>query len=93
MWLVAGAACFVPAIVLADPAQRPAGLPELYRGAEFWTRLWSSMWESMALMVLPLTIIVLVSLVTQIENHATTRGSRSTPARSRWGESSSPSWW
>ncbi len=66
-WVVVGAASFVPAIVLLIRLTRPAGLPELYRSADFWTRLWISMWESMALMVLPLTIIVLVSLVTQIE--------------------------
>src|SRR5215207_9933187 len=66
-WVVVGAASFVPAIVLMIRLTRPAGLPALYRSPDFWTRLWISMWESMALMVLPLTIIVLVSLVTQIE--------------------------
>ncbi len=66
-WVVVGAACFVPAIVLLIRLTRPASLPALYRTTDFWTRLWISMWESMALMVLPLTIIVLVSLVTQIE--------------------------
>lgn len=66
-WVVVGAACFVPAIVLLIRLTRPASLPALYRTTDFWMRLWISLWESMSLMVLPLTIIVLVSLVTQIE--------------------------
>jgi hypothetical protein len=67
MWLVLVAAFFVPTIIATIRLIRPAGLPELYRRADFWPRLWVSAWESMALMILPFTIILTVSLITQIE--------------------------
>ena len=68
-WVVVGAAGFVPAIGWLIRLTRPASLPALYRTTDFWTRLWISMWESMALMVfLPLpSSSSSSSLVTQIE--------------------------
>jgi hypothetical protein len=66
-WLVLGAASFVPAIILAVRLIRQDGLPETYRAPDFWLRLWTSSWESMAIFLLPWTIILTVSLITQLE--------------------------
>ena len=67
-WLVAGAAAFVPSIIFLSRFRRIGALPALYRDPEFWPRLWVQAWEAMALMILPLAVILLVSLITQIED-------------------------
>lgn len=66
--LVAGSATFVPAIMLAARLRHAENLPALYASATFWQDLFVQAWESMALMVLPLASMLIVSLVTQIED-------------------------
>jgi len=67
-WLVTGSAAFVPSIIFAARFRRIDALPAVYGDAEFWPRLWVQAWESMALMILPLAAMLLVSLITQIED-------------------------
>jgi len=68
--LVAGSATFVPAIMLAARLRHPENLPALYASPDFWQKLFVQAWESMALMVLPLATMLIVSLVTQIEDRS-----------------------
>ena len=67
--LVLGSACFIPAIILLSRFRRLDTLPALYRTPDFWNTLWVQTWESMALMILPMAIMLTVSLITQIEDH------------------------
>lgn len=66
--LVLGSACFIPTIILLSRFRRSVDLPALYRTPGFWDTLWVQTWESMALMILPLAIMLLVTLITQIED-------------------------
>jgi lantibiotic transport system permease protein len=67
LWLAIGGGFFVPALILAIRLVRPAGLRELYASAGFWERLWTQCWESMAVFIMPLVIILGASLIAQIE--------------------------
>jgi hypothetical protein len=67
-WLILGSAAFVPSIIFLARFRRIAALPAVYDDPEFWQRLWVQAWESMALMILPLAVMLLVSLITQIED-------------------------
>ena len=67
-WLVAGSAAFVPSIIFLSRFRRIDALPAVYADADFWPRLWVQAWEAMALMILPLASMLLVSLITQIED-------------------------
>ena len=67
-WLVLGGAAFVPAIILLSRFRRIGALPALHRDPRFWDTLWVQAWESMALMILPWSVMLIVSLLTQIED-------------------------
>ena len=67
LWLVMGGGLFIPGLILAIRILRPAGLPQLYRSANFWERLRTQSWESMSLVILPLVIILGASLIAQLE--------------------------
>jgi lantibiotic transport system permease protein len=66
-WLVAGGGLFVPAIILTVRLLRPGPLPGIYRATDFWEKLWAISWESGSILILPMGIILITSLVTQIE--------------------------
>lgn len=66
-WLVIGGAFFTPAIVVVARLIRHAQLPALYESPDFWTSLWRSSWESMAIFFVPMAAILATSLVVQIE--------------------------
>jgi hypothetical protein len=67
---VIGAGGFVPGIIFMSRFRRIDALPALYANPEFWSLLWKQAWESMALMILPFSAMLLVSLVTQIEDRS-----------------------
>jgi lantibiotic transport system permease protein len=67
VWLVIGGGLFVPSLILLIRLLRPAGLRELYASPGFWERLWTQCWESMAVFIMPLVIILAASLIAQIE--------------------------
>ncbi len=66
-WLIIVGAFFTPTIVIAVRLLRPASLPALYADPAFWTSLWRSSWESMAIFFLPMAAILATSLVVQME--------------------------
>lgn len=66
--LALGSAGFVPAIIFLSRFRRIGELPALHRNPRFWELLWVQAWESMALMILPLAIMLMVTLITQIED-------------------------
>jgi hypothetical protein len=65
--LTMGTAFFIPSIILFVRLVRPGSLAQVYAAPDFWQRHWNASWEAMALMLLPLSIALLVSLVVQIE--------------------------
>ncbi|MFY0533448.1 ABC transporter permease [Nannocystis pusilla] len=66
-WLVVVGAFFTPGIVTLARLIRREHLPTLYAAPEFWTSLWRSSWESMAVFFVPMAAILTTSLVVQIE--------------------------
>ncbi|MCY0991007.1 ABC transporter permease [Nannocystis sp. ILAH1] len=66
-WLVVAGAFFTPGIVTLARLIRREHLPTLYAAPEFWTSLWRSSWESMAVFFVPMAAILTTSLVVQIE--------------------------
>jgi len=66
-WLVIIGAFFTPAIVLIVRLVKSRGLYAESASTNFWERLWTSSWESMAIFLLPLGLILATSLITQIE--------------------------
>ena len=70
--LIAGSAGFVPAIIVLSRFRHRDALPAIQADPRFWELLWKQAGEAMTLMILPLTVMLVVSLITQIEdrNHA-----------------------
>ena len=66
-WLVVVGSLFTPAIIVASRLIHHGKLPGLYVSSTFWTSLWKSAWESMAIFFLPMAAILVTSLITQIE--------------------------
>ncbi|MGA8810044.1 MAG: ABC transporter permease [Thermoanaerobaculia bacterium] len=66
-WLVLGNGLFVPAILFAARLRHPHNLAAINRVPHFWEKFWSQAWQSMAIMMLPMFIILVTSLVVQIE--------------------------
>ena len=69
-WLVVGSAGFIPVIIFLSRFRRIEGLAKVYQAPEFWRTLWVQSWEAMALMILPMAIMLIVSLITQIEDRS-----------------------
>ena len=67
-WLVVGGGLLVPAVLLAVRLRQRRALGAIYRSEVFWEELWNQSWESLAVMMLPTGVIVLTSLVTQLEH-------------------------
>ncbi len=58
---------FTPVIIIVARLFRPDQLPAIYSAAGFWDKLWKSSWESMAIMLLPMGVIMATSLIAQLE--------------------------
>lgn len=65
--LIITGAFFTPAIVIAVRLFHASELPKLYAAQNFWSKLWQNSWESMAMILIPLGIIMATSLIAQIE--------------------------
>lgn len=65
--LVVLGALFLPTILLAARLVHASRLPTAYRDIEFWSRLWNMAWESVAIVVLPIIVMLVTSLIVQIE--------------------------
>lgn len=66
-WTVVAGAFFTPAIVTLIRLINYDTLPKVYSSPEFWTIHWRNSWESMAMFLLPLGVILIISLLTQLE--------------------------
>lgn len=66
-WLVAVGAFFTSTVVVVARLVRHRALEPLYAREDFWTQLWHSSWESMAIFFLPMGAVLAVSLITQLE--------------------------
>jgi lantibiotic transport system permease protein len=66
-WLVVLGSFFTPAIIIVARIIRHKGLPLVYAAPDFWEKHWRNTWESMALFLLPVGVIMATSLVTQLE--------------------------
>ena len=67
-WLVLVGSLFTPVIVIVARMFQHEKLPALYSASTFWTSLWKSSWESMAVFFLPMGAILATSLIAQIEH-------------------------
>jgi hypothetical protein len=66
-WLIVVGALFTPGIIFVSRLMHPQQLAELSHSSSFWTSLWRSSWESMAIFFLPMAAILVTSLITQLE--------------------------
>jgi lantibiotic transport system permease protein len=66
-WLVIIGAFFTPTLVTIVRLVRNENLPTESMSPKFWETLWTSSWESEAILLLPLGLILATSLVVQIE--------------------------
>src|SRR5215210_9396961 len=66
-WLVIVGAFFTPSIILMSRIKNADKLSALYVSDDFWQKLWHQTWESMAVFLLPIGIILAAGLITQIE--------------------------
>ena len=69
-WLTAGGGLFAPFMLLIARIKNRSLLPVEDRPLEFWSGFWNQSWQGAAMLVLPLSAILLVSVVTQIEIRA-----------------------
>jgi lantibiotic transport system permease protein len=67
LWIVVAGAFFTPAVVILVRILHYKTLPALYASPDFWNVLWKSTWESMAIFLLPIGIILTTALLAQIE--------------------------
>jgi hypothetical protein len=65
--IVVVGAFFIPAILLLISLIKHYGLAEAYESPGFWLNFWGQAWSTMAAFLMPLGVILLTSLVTQIE--------------------------
>ncbi len=66
-WIVITGAFFTPVIIIIARLVQHDKLSLIYASDDFWKSLWKSSWESMAIFLLPLGVILFTSLITQIE--------------------------
>lgn len=67
MWIVIIGGFFTPLIVTVARLVQYKTLPAIYSSDDFWKLLWKNSWESMAIFLLPLGVILTTSLITQLE--------------------------
>ena len=66
-WLVIIGAFFTPVIMVVARIIYHDGLTKIYAAPDFWEAHWRSCWESMAIFLLPIGIVLAASLITQLE--------------------------
>lgn len=66
-WLVIIGGFFTPLIIIVIRLVKPLSLKPLTILPNYWKTHWQSSWESMAIMLLPLGVILASSLITQLE--------------------------
>src|SRR5215211_5387036 len=66
-WLVIIGAVFTPTIIFIYKLTRAKYIAQMNVSPTFWEDLWKSSWESMAIFLLPIGVILASSLITQLE--------------------------
>jgi len=66
-WLVITGAFFTPTIIIVARLVHYKSLPAIYADPQFWEKLWKNSWESMAIFLLPIGVILATSLIAQLE--------------------------
>ena len=66
-WLVVVGGFFTPLVIIIARLVHHEQLAVLYAKENFWNQLWKSSWESMAIFLLPIGVILATSLITQLE--------------------------
>jgi hypothetical protein len=66
-WLVFIGAFFTPTFIVAARVFYPERLARIYSSQTFWIDHWRSCWESIAIFLLPMGIVLATSLITQLE--------------------------
>ncbi len=66
-WLVIVGAFFTPVILIIYKLVHYNKLATSYTNPNFWNELWRNAWETMALFLLPVGIVLATSLITQLE--------------------------
>ena len=66
-WLVIIGALFTPAMLIIVKLVKNKTLNEINQSPRFWENHWMNSWESMAIFLLPIGIILASSLITQLE--------------------------
>jgi lantibiotic transport system permease protein len=66
-WMVITGGFFTPLIIIIVRLVHHDKLQTLYASQDFWTLLWKNSWESMAIFLLPMGIILTASLIAQLE--------------------------
>jgi lantibiotic transport system permease protein len=67
LWIVIIGGFFTPVIVTIIRLVQYKTLPAVYSSDKFWMQLWQNSWESMAIFLLPMGVVLAISLITQIE--------------------------
>ena len=66
-WLVIVGAFFIPLILFIYKLTKYERLPNVNVSPKFWEGLWFNAWESMALFLGPIGVVLTISLITQLE--------------------------
>jgi hypothetical protein len=66
-WLVLAGGLFVPVIMLGVRLHQRQQLAAQYRAGTFWEKHWTQSWESISILILPLMIILIATLIVQVE--------------------------
>lgn len=66
-WAIVAGACFTPAIMLAVRLHQSARTAAMHASGAYWRRHWLESWESIAVLILPLLLILVTTLVIQVE--------------------------
>lgn len=66
-WLTVSGSLFIPAIILAGRLIYSGNLYKEQTSGKLWTMLYTRNWQYMGILLLPLGIILIVSLITQME--------------------------
>ncbi len=66
-WIIIGGSLLIPMLLLGVRLYHAADLPAVYAAPRFWEQLYNQSWQIMGAMLMPLGVIVVTSLVTQLE--------------------------
>jgi lantibiotic transport system permease protein len=66
-WLIVLGGSFVPVIMLAVRIKRREQMFAMHQAGVFWEKHWTESWESISIMMLPLLVVLVTTLILQVE--------------------------